>query len=86
VESMPKYRIYIGGDAGIAQVLVKSFGPNVQSVANMLEIGVNFGAIYQVNRKLGIEAQAGATFGYGISSTPTNGSTARALIGASYFF
>ena len=86
IESLPKFRMYVGGDAGIAQVLVRSFGPNVQSVANMFELGVNVGAIYQVSRRFGVEGQAGATLGYGISSTPTNGSTNRVLLGASYYF
>jgi hypothetical protein len=86
IEALPRYRMYLGAEAGVAQVLVKSFGPNVQSVANMFEVGVNVGAIYQITRKLGVEGQAGTTFGYGVSSTPTNGSTVRALIGASYFF
>lgn len=86
IESIPKWRFYVGGDMGIAQVLVRSFGPNVQSVANMLDVGLNVGTIFQVSKKFGLEAHAGATYGYGISSTPTNGSTIRMLFGASYYF
>ncbi len=82
----PKYRFYGGIDAGVAQVIVKSFGPNVQSVANMIDANLNLGAIYQINDKFGLEAQVGYSGGFGISSTPTNGSTERYFLGGTYFF
>ena len=82
----PKFRFYGGVDVGISQVIVKTFGANVQSVANMSDAGVNLGAIYQVLGRLGVEAHVGATWGYGISSTPTNGNTQRFFLGASYYF
>lgn len=86
IESIPRVRYYLGMDLGIAQVLVKSFGPNVQSVANMLDAGINVGAIYQLNKNFGLEAQGGYSVGYGISSTPVNGNTQRLLLGGSYYF
>ena len=86
IESVPKLRYYSGIDLGVAQVLTKSFGPNVQSVSNMTDIGVNVGAIYQVSRDFGVEAHAGASLGYGFSSTPVNGRTQRLLLGGTYYF
>lgn len=82
----PKLRTYIAGEIGIAQVIVKSFGPVVQSVASLVEFGVNTGAIYQISNKLGLEAQIGGTLGYGVSSTSVSGSTLRALAGITYFY
>jgi len=86
ITSKPKIRTYVGGDLGIAQVIVKSFGPNVQSVANMLDFGANVGAIYQLTDNLGLELHTGATVAYGMSSTPQNGYSQRYLFGISYFF
>jgi hypothetical protein len=86
ISSRPKWRTYMGGELGIAQVIVKSFGPVIQSVANMLETGGNVGAIYQISEKIGIEAQIGGTLGYGISSTSVSGSTFRIFLGGTYFF
>ena len=86
ISSRPRLRFYVGGDLGVSQVIVKSFGPNVQSVANMTDIGANIGAIRQLNDRFGLEAHLGFSYGYGLSSTPTNGNTTRVFVGASYFF
>jgi hypothetical protein len=86
ISTKPRIRFYTGADLGIAQVIVRSFGPNVQSVANMVDANVNVGAIYQLNEKFGIEAHLGYSSGYGISSTPTNGNTQRYFLGGTYFF
>ena len=86
IESIPKLRFYTGVDLGVAQVLTKSFGPNVQSVSNMTDVGINVGANYQISRNFGLEAHTGITYGYGFSSTPVNGRTQRFLLGGSYYF
>ncbi|MCB0350321.1 MAG: hypothetical protein KDD38_04000 [Bdellovibrionales bacterium] len=86
ISTRPRIRFYAGIDAGISQVIVKSFGPNVQSVANMLDININVGAIYQINDSFGLEGHLGYSGGYGISSTPTNGNTQRYFLGGTYFF
>lgn len=86
IVSRPRIRTYLGGDFGVAQVIVRSFGPNVQSVANMLDIGANLGAIWQINDNLGLEVHLGTSVGYGMSSTPQNGNSTRMFIGGSYFF
>jgi hypothetical protein len=86
ISSEPTLRAYVGGDAGISQVLVKSFGPTVQAVANMVDFGGNVGAIYQLSSKFGVEAHVGASYGYGMSSTNATGSTMRFMGGITYFF
>lgn len=86
ISSRPKLRAYVGGELGVAQVIVKSFGQVLQSVANMAEFGLNTGAIYQVSDKVGLEAHVGGTLGYGISSTSASGHTLRAMVGITYFF
>ena len=86
ITSHPTLRAYVGGDVGISQVVVKSFGPTVQAVANMVDIGVNVGAIYQMTRHFGLEVHGGLSFGYGMSSTHANGHTERLLLGVTYFF
>lgn len=84
--SNPKLRLYAATELGVAQVIVKTFGPVVQSVASMVEWGLNTGGIYQISKNVGVEVQVGGTLGFGISSTSVNGSTARALVGMTYFF
>lgn len=86
ISSRPKVRAYVGAEIGVAQVIVKTFGQVLQSVANMAEFGLNTGAIYQVSDRLGIEAHVGGTLGYGISSTSASGHTLRGLVGVTYFF
>lgn len=86
ISSKPTIRAYVGFDAGIAQVIVRSFGPTVQAVANMVDIGMNVGAIYQMTSRFGLEVHGGLSFGYGMSSTHANGHTERLLMGVSYFF
>jgi hypothetical protein len=65
---------------------VKSFGPTVQAVANMVDLGFNVGGIYQLTESFGVELHGGLAFGYGMSSTHANGHTERLMIGATYFF
>ncbi len=86
ISARPKLRAYVGAELGVAQVIVKTFGDILQSVASMAEFGLNTGMIYQVNDKIGLEAHVGGTLGYGISSTDANGHTIRALAGVTYFF
>jgi hypothetical protein len=86
ITSHPTMRVYIGGDLGISQVIVKSFGPTVQAVANMVDLGFNVGGIYQLTESFGVELHGGLAFGYGMSSTHANGHTERLMIGATYFF
>lgn len=82
----PTLRAYVSADMGVSQVLVKSFGPTVQAVANMLDLSASVGAVYQLTRHFGVEAQAGMSYGYGISSINASGQTQRLLIGLTYFF
>jgi hypothetical protein len=86
VTSLPTFRTYVGADLGISQVIVKSFGPTVQAVANMFDVGANVGAVYQLSRHFGVEAHAGMAFGYGMSSTYATGYTERLFFGANYTF
>lgn len=86
ISARPKLRYYASWEIGIAQVIVKTFGPVIQSVANMAEAGLNVGAIYQISDTFGIDLQAGGTLGFGISSTSVNGNTTRLLAGITHFF
>ena len=70
----------------MSQVIVRSFGPTVQAVANMIDFGPNVGAIYQLTQNFGLEAHAGVTFGYGMSSTNATGHTERLMLGLTYLF
>lgn len=86
ISARPKLRYYAAWELGVAQVIVKTFGPVIQSVANMAEAGANVGAIYQITDKFGLDVQVGGTLGFGISSTSVNGSTTRFLAGVTHYF
>lgn len=86
ISARPKLRYYAAWELGVAQVIVKTFGPVIQSVANMAEVGANVGAIYQLTDNFGLDLQVGGTLGFGISSTSVNGSTTRFLAGVTHFF
>lgn len=82
----PRLRFFLAPEFGVAQVIVKSFGPTIQSVSNLFEIGVHSGAILQITRRLSAEIQPGITFGYGFSSVATTGINLRLLGGLRYAF
>jgi hypothetical protein len=84
--SYPKFRYYLGWDAGIAQVIVRSLGKVLQVVSSMIDVGACGGAVWQVDRNFGVEAHLGLTSGYGFSSVAVVGHTARVLLGVTYYF
>lgn len=86
ISTSPRWRYCVGVDAGIAQVVVQTFGSIVQAVSNMLDIGVNGGLMYQVGENLSLELQVGGSFGYSFSSVPEQGATGRLFLGGAYFF
>jgi hypothetical protein len=84
--AVPKWRYYFGWDAGMAQVTVKTLGPILSVVSTTLDMGAHVGTIYQIDRKIGIEALLGTSVGYGFSAVAVTGFTGRFFIGATYFF
>jgi hypothetical protein len=85
IRMIPKWRFYGSWDLGISQVLVISRGPVFQTYSTLFDVGINGGVVYQATDRLGVEFQAGYSYGYGFSSVAVVGSTIRALLGISYF-
>jgi hypothetical protein len=86
VSVRPKWRKYAGYDAGLTQMIVKSFGKTVQITSSLIEASANIGCIYQLDENLGIGAQASAGMGFGFSSVAVIAANGRLLAGVSYFF
>jgi len=84
--STPKVRYYWGWSAGIAQVLAIPFGLVLATYSTTLDLSLNGGVIYQMNKDLGLEFRGGAGLGYGFSTVTVTGNTVRALLGLTYFF
>jgi hypothetical protein len=84
--SYPRFRYYLGWDAGIAQVIVRSLGKVLQVVSSMIDVGGCAGAIWQIDRDFGIETHFGITSGYGFSSVAVIGYSTRLLVGMTYYF
>jgi uncharacterized protein YfiM (DUF2279 family) len=86
VSVSPKWRTYVGYDAGLTQMIVKSFGKTIQITSSLIEASANVGCIYQIDEKLGIGAQASAGMGFGFSSVAVMAVNGRLLTGVSYLF
>jgi hypothetical protein len=83
---LPRWRYFAGGDLGVSQVVVKTFGTVLQANSALVELGGHVGTIYQVSRSVGIEAYGGATLGLGFSAIAVGARSLRAFLGASYYF
>jgi len=86
VVSMPLWRYYFGGDIGLSQTTVTSFGTVLQSQSVGLDLGPNAGIIYQLTKSFGLEFQGGVNFALGFTTVSVNTFTYRALLGGTYFF
>jgi hypothetical protein len=86
IVSIPKWRAYAGGDFGISQVVVKSFGTVLQTQSALVEFGPNVGGIFQISKSLGLELQLGLSLGLGFSSVSVSAVTMRGLLGGTYYF
>lgn len=86
ITSVPKWRYYWTIDAGISQAIIRSLGKVLQVTSTMIDIGANIGTTYQIDRRLALELQLGATTGQGFSSVSVIGYSVRALGGVVYHF
>ncbi|MEO5969696.1 MAG: hypothetical protein ABIQ95_07185 [Bdellovibrionia bacterium] len=86
VVSNPQWRTYVGGDFGLSQVVVKSFGTVLQTQSALVEFGPNVGGIFQLSKSFGLELQLGLSLGLGFSSVSVSAVTVRSLIGGTYYF
>ncbi|MBC7692645.1 MAG: hypothetical protein H7222_12865 [Methylotenera sp.] len=86
VTSVPKWRYYVGADAGFARVVAFNYGPVLEVASTLIDIGVHGGAIYQMTKSLGIDLHLGKSMGFGFSSVTVGCSTTRMFLGLSYFF
>jgi hypothetical protein len=86
VISIPKWRAYAGGDFGISQVVVKSFGAVLQTQSALVDFGPNLGGIFQLSKAMGLELQLGLSLGLGFTTVSVSAVTFRALLGGTYYF
>ncbi len=84
--SIPKWRYYWGWDAGVSTVVVQSLGKVLQVSSTMVDIGVNLGTAYQIDRKFAVELHTGVTNGQGFSSVSVFGYSIRVFGGMIYHF
>lgn len=85
ISIIPKRRYYAGIELGSSQVMVKQFGPTLQTQSSLIDFGANVGTIFQVSRTVGIDAQLGLGFGYGFSAVSVSGTITKFLLGVTYF-
>lgn len=80
------WRHFIGWDAGISQMIVKSFGQAVQINSSMFDAGAYVGTVYQFDNRIGAIGLAGMSVGYGFSSVAVLSTNYRMMTGLSYLF
>ncbi|OFZ18442.1 MAG: hypothetical protein A2X94_00415 [Bdellovibrionales bacterium GWB1_55_8] len=84
ISIQPRFQYYIGGDAGISQVVVKTHGTVLQTNSALMDFSACGGAIYKAWRAFGLEAQLGYSMGFGFSSVAVSESHLRFFMGATW--
>jgi hypothetical protein len=85
-QAMPKWRTYFGGELGLAQATVISYGNVLQTSSSLVMLHLNAGAIYRINSEIGISAQLNLGFGSGYSSVAVLTHNLMGLVGLCLFF
>jgi hypothetical protein len=87
VSKAPQWRYYLGGDFGLSSGLIKVQDGGVLSInAGQISLNPSIGAIYQANKVLGIELQAGIGIGFGITDVDASSFGEHVSLGVSWFF
>lgn len=82
----PKFRYYVGWDAGVSETVVNVLTASLQSVTTAIDGGGVVGSIYQSSENLGLEASLTMSYAFGFSSVPASGMVMKAFFGASYYY
>ncbi len=82
----PRLLWYAGWDAGLAQILLLSFGDVLGSYSTTAEAGATFGFRRQFSSSLYFDGRIGASLGTSISNTPVTSQVFRGLVGLVYYF
>jgi len=85
-QAMPKWRTYFGGELGLAQATVISYGNVLQTSSSLVMLHLNAGAIYRINSEIGISAQLNLGVGSGYSSVAVLTHNLMGLVGLCLFF
>ena len=83
---VPKWRYYVQGDVGLANVKIEQVTESLSAEANLVELGGSGGVIYQMTKSTGIEAIVGVSSGVPISSIAVSSLVIKVLIGATAYF
>ena len=86
IVSVPKLRYFVGFNAGLSQVIVKSLSPALQIVSSCLDLGLDSGLNYALGTNTALSVSTGASFGWGFSSVAVTGITMHLLVGANYSY
>lgn len=84
VKMVPKRRMYYGYDLGFSRVSVVSFGSVLSAVSTGIDFGGHAGYTMQIGKQWGLNAQAGLSYAYGISTISASGMNMKLLFGLTY--
>lgn len=82
----PKFRYYVGWDAGISQAVVNVLTASLQSMTTAIDGGGVAGALYQMSENVSLEASLTMSYAFGFSSVPASGMVMKAFFGGAYAF
>lgn len=84
IKTIPKTRMYYGYDFGFSRVSVVDFGTVLSAVSTGIDFGGHVGYTKQMGDTWGLNAQAGLSYAYGISTVAAAGMNMKMLFGMTY--
>jgi hypothetical protein len=86
VVSLPRWRLSLGWDLGLSETTVQSRTSVLDVIASLYDLGACSSLTYRITDRLNLDANVGASFGYGFSSISVNALIFRSTFGVTYFF
>jgi hypothetical protein len=83
--AIPRWRFYLGWDAGLSQALVVQLNPVLGTYASFLDASFCGGTNYQITHDLGIELHLGYGMGVGYTNVSATLTTVRIFLGATLY-
>ena len=82
----PKFRYYLGWDAGVSTAVVNVLTASLQSVTTAIDGGGVAGALYQISDNFTFDSSITMSYAFGFSAVPATGMIMKIFFGGAYYF
>jgi len=82
----PKFRYYLGWDAGVSTAVVSVLTASLQSVTTAIDGGGVAGVLYQISDNFTFDASMTMSYAFGFSAVPATGLIMKMFFGGAYYF